>query len=86
MKNQNWFHNDPGPAAVRRPPAARPLIAAPAPTGKPGFAAKLRPHELIAMLTYHYSRVRLRALPKVRTSISVSNPRGKQAVTISFGG
>ncbi|MCA3565278.1 MAG: hypothetical protein IOC90_14740 [Methylocystis sp.] len=86
MKKQSWFDNDPGPAAVRRAPAARPLMAPPVPTGKPSFAAKLRPHELIAMLTHHYSRVRLRALPKVRTSLSVCNPRGKQAVTIRFGG
>jgi hypothetical protein len=86
MKNQNWFHNDQGTVVTRRVPLARPAIVSPPPTGKPSFVSKLRPHELIAMLTHHYSRVRSRALPKVRTSISVSNPGGKQAVTISYGG
>ncbi len=30
---------------------------------RPGLAARLRPHELIAMLTHHYTRVRARSLP-----------------------
>ena len=51
----------------------------------PGFATKLRPHELIAMLTHHYTRARARSLPKVKTTIRVRNPAGKQAVVIGWG-
>lgn len=92
MKTQNWFHKDTSSARImasltRLP--ARPLLAPPAPS-RPSFAAKLRPHELIAMLTHHYARVRARAMPKaalprVKTTLSAETPRGKQAVTISFG-
>ena len=57
----------------------------PAAPARPGFAAKLRPHELIAMLTHHYARARARSLPKVKTTIQVRNPGGKQAVVIGWG-
>jgi len=56
-----------------------------APPQRPGFAAKLRPHELIAMLTHHYTRVRARSLPRVKTTLSVSMPGGRQAVVIGWG-
>jgi len=48
------------------------------------LAARLRPRELIAMLTHHYMRARARSLPRVKTTLSVSTPRGKQAVTIGW--
>ncbi len=46
------------------------------------LAARLRPHELIAMLTHHYTRARARTLPKVTIRLSVLNGAGKPAVTI----
>jgi hypothetical protein len=58
-----------GPAASRQSDASR-------------LAAKLRPHELIAMLTHHYTRARARSLPKVAIRLCVLNSAGKPAVTI----
>jgi hypothetical protein len=82
MKTQSWFQKE-TPSRTRafaRPPGVpSPVI------DKPSLAARLRPHELIAMLTHHYSRVRARTLPRVTTKITVTNPSGKQAVSISFG-
>jgi hypothetical protein len=65
----------------REAAAGRPIRRLPRTT----FAARLRPHELIAMLTHHYARARARSLPKVKTSISVLTPGGKQAVVIGQG-
>jgi hypothetical protein len=80
MISQGWFQKD-------KPAPKRPrLIGAPAlarVTEATRLAAKLRPHELIAMLTHHYSRVRARSLPRVTVTIAVRNPAGKQAVTIA---
>jgi hypothetical protein len=85
MKTKSWFQKETGSRK-------RPALAGQAIPVRPGqvseaakFASRLRPSELIAMLTHHYARVRARSLPKVKTSISVVNTRGKQAVTISFG-
>jgi hypothetical protein len=77
MMTERWFLKDKGATATA-------LRGAPATPGK-GFAAKLRPHELIALLTHHYNRVRARNLPRVRTTISVVTPAGRPAVVISFG-
>jgi hypothetical protein len=49
------------------------------------LASKLKPQELISMLMHHYKQVRARSQPKVKVSIAVANPKGKQAVMISFG-
>jgi len=48
------------------------------------LAAKLRPRELIALLTHHYARSRGRNLPRVKTTLNVANPHGRQAVTIGW--
>jgi hypothetical protein len=77
MKSERWFQKDKGATGSV-------LRGAPATPGR-GFAAKLRPHELVALLTRHYNRVRARNLPRVRTALSVATPDGRQAVTISFG-
>jgi hypothetical protein len=82
MKTQSWFQKD-APSANRV--AARPAGMPVTPVERSGLVAKLRPHELIAMLTHHYTRVRSRSLPRVKTTLAVSTPRGKQAVIISFG-
>jgi hypothetical protein len=82
MKTQSWFQKD-SPSTPQK--AARPAGAPVAPVERTGLVAKLRPHELIAMLTHHYTRVRARSLPRVKTTLSVATPRGKQAVIISFG-
>jgi hypothetical protein len=50
---------------------------------RPGLAAKLRPRELIAMLTHHYMRARAQSLPPVKITLSVRDPFGRQAVTLS---
>jgi hypothetical protein len=80
MKRQEWFRRD-------KPNAKRPKLlgsaASPRPTEASKLAARLRPHELIAMLTHHYARARARSLPRVKTSISVRTPGGKQAVTLA---
>jgi hypothetical protein len=82
MKTQSWFQKDaPSTQKTARRPAGAPV----APVERSGLVAKLRPHELIAMLTHHYTRVRARSLPRVKTTLAVATPRGKQAVIISFG-
>lgn len=81
MKSQGWFQKDAAP--LRRPRGLRPIEALPLPE-RAGLAAKLRPHELIAMLTHHYARARARALPKVTTTLAVRSPGGRQAVTIEW--
>jgi hypothetical protein len=82
MKTQSWFQKD---APSKQRITARPAGAPMAPVERSGLVAKLRPHELIAMLTHHYTRVRARSLPRVKTTLAVATPRGKQAVIISFG-
>ncbi len=84
MKTESWFQKD-VPLKPRLKALVRPTGAPLHPAVKPGLAARLRPHELIAMLTHHYTRVRARSLPRVTTRINVSMPGGKQAVVISFG-
>jgi hypothetical protein len=86
MKTQSWFQKD--TTSSKRPT----LLGAPlfgtnksATSEASRFASRLRPHDLIAMLTHHYARVRARSQPKVKTSLSVANKKGNQAVTISFG-
>jgi hypothetical protein len=81
MKTQGWFQKD-SPSTSRTAvwTARIPL----AQVERSGLVAKLRPHELIAMLTHHYTRVRARSLPRVKTTLAVATPRGKQAVIISF--
>lgn len=54
------------------------------PAQAPSLASRLRPHELIAMLTHHYARARARSLPRVKTTLAVSDPGGRQAVTIGW--
>ncbi|MFM9973630.1 MAG: hypothetical protein ACKVON_03535 [Beijerinckiaceae bacterium] len=90
MTTQSWFQKE--TLSRTRPPRKRHALA-----GKPfskslatpseavKFANRLLPSELIAMLTHHYARVRARSLPKVKTSLSVVNKNGNQAVIISFG-
>jgi hypothetical protein len=80
MTPQGWFQKDKfagkrpkllgGPALPVRSEASR-------------IAAKLRPHELIAMLTHHYAKSRARSRPRVQITIAVQNPAGKQAVVIA---
>ncbi len=82
MKTQGWFQKD---APTKQRITVRPPGAPVAPVERSGLVAKLRPHELIAMLTHHYTRVRARSLPRVKTTLAVATPRGKQAVIISFG-
>ncbi len=85
MTTQRWFQKE--TAVVKRKALAG--LSAGSQTAKPSelssLAARLRPHELIAMLTHHYTRVRARSLPKVKTTLSVNTPKGKAAVIISFG-
>jgi hypothetical protein len=85
MTTQRWFQKETAPtkrkALIGRP--ANSLVPKASELGS--LAARLRPHELIAMLTHHYTRVRARSMPRVKTSLSVNTPRGKAAVTISFG-
>jgi hypothetical protein len=85
MKTQSWFQKDTG-SLKRAALLGRPVGTRPSKTSEiSGIAARLRPHELIAMLTHHYTRVRARSMPKVKTTLSVHTPKGKAAVTISFG-
>jgi hypothetical protein len=81
MKPQGWFQKD-------KSTQARPVLAGAPATPRSSeasrLAAKLRPHELIAMLNHHYSRVRARSLPKVKVTMAVRMPTGKQAVVISL--
>ncbi|MGL4634539.1 MAG: hypothetical protein ACRCWF_01020 [Beijerinckiaceae bacterium] len=85
MKTQSWFQKDIGSVTrtARRIPAAEPRQSKQ--KDMSGIAARLRPHELIAMLTHHYTRVRSRSMPKVKTTLAVHAPNGKAAVMISFG-
>lgn len=80
MIRSGWFQKD-------KPPVRRPILvggpASPKTSETSRLAAKLRPHELIAMLTHHYQKTRAHARPRVRVTIAVSNPAGKQAVTIA---
>jgi hypothetical protein len=82
MKTQNWFKMD---SSSMPRPATRPAGKPTVPVERSALVARLRPHELIAMLTHHYTRVRSRSLPRVKTTLTVATPRGKQAVIISFG-
>ncbi len=80
MKPQGWFQKD--KSGVKRPK----LIGKPAgpkTSEAARLAAKLRPHELIAMLTHHYQRARARTRPRVKITIAVRNPAGKQAVIVA---
>lgn len=79
MISSSPFGRDPGKAPARDLGLPAPLAAP-----KPGLASRLRPHELIAMLTHHYTRVRSRTLPRVKTTLSVATPGGKQAVVIGW--
>jgi hypothetical protein len=86
MKTQSWFQKD--TTASKRPSVLGvPLMGTTKKTASEAsrFASRLRPHDLIAMLTHHYTRVRARTLPRVKTTISVTNKEGSQAVRISFG-
>jgi hypothetical protein len=85
MSLQNWLTSETKPQRRQPQVSVADLAAARTHRDGPSFASKLRPHELIAMLTHHYTRVRARSLPKVKTSISVKMPDGSQAVTISLG-
>ena len=85
MKTQGWFQKE-TPIVALHPVLDKGLLGRQRPSREfSGLAAKLRPHELIAMLTHHYTKVRARSLPRVRTTLAVSTPRGSQAVSISFG-
>jgi hypothetical protein len=79
MKPQGWFQKDKSPS--KRPRSLGDAVPARISEAS-RLAARLRPHELIAMLTHHYARVRARSLPKVKISLSVRMPSGKAAVTI----
>jgi hypothetical protein len=85
MKTQGWFQKETTLPALSSKLGKTVLGKQRSAKDLSGFAAKLRPHELIAMLTHHYSKVRARSLPRVKTTLSVSTPHGVQAVTISFG-
>jgi hypothetical protein len=82
---RSWFQKDIQPIG-RLAPLGRPALGARRIADETaGLAARLKPQELIAMLMHHYKQVRARSQPKVKVSIAVSNPKGNQAVTISFG-
>jgi hypothetical protein len=49
------------------------------------MTAKLRPHEMIAMLASHYARARTRQRPRVAVSLQVMTPGGRAAVEVSVG-
>jgi hypothetical protein len=85
MKTQSWFQKEAAISALSPILGKTVLGRKRSVNDLSGFAAKLRPHELIAMLTHHYSKVRARSLPRVKTTLAVSTPHGVQAVTISFG-
>jgi hypothetical protein len=85
MKTQGWFQKEAAIPALSSKLGKSVLDRKRSANDLSGFAAKLRPHELIAMLTHHYSKVRARSLPRVKTTLAVSTPHGVQAVNISFG-
>jgi GLTT repeat (6 copies) len=74
-----------GLPAIGRSAIGRSASSKPKTSELGALAARLRPHELIAMLTHHYTRVRARSMPRIKTTLSVNTPSGKAAVTISFG-
>jgi hypothetical protein len=80
MIRPGWFQKD-------KTPPMRPTIvggpANPKSSEAARIAGKLRPHELIAMLTHHYQKTRSHSRPRVKITIAVANPRGKQAVIIA---
>jgi hypothetical protein len=80
MIRKGWFQKD-------KTNSGRPaLIGTPASPGLSetgGLAAKLRPHELIAMLTHHYQKARTRTRPRVTVTLAVRDPKGRQAVIVS---
>jgi hypothetical protein len=80
MITPGWFQKD--KSAPKRSKllggAARPGVS-----DASRMAAKLRPQELIAMLTHHYARARARSMPRVQITLAVSNPAGRQAVVIA---
>jgi hypothetical protein len=80
MIKPGWFQKD--NSAPKRPR----LLggnALPGASEASRLAAKLRPHELIAMLTHHYARVRARSLPRVKITLAVRKPNGEQAVIVA---
>jgi hypothetical protein len=82
---RSWFQKDIKPLG-RIAPLGRPATGSRRRADETaGLAAKLKPQELIAMLMHHYKQVRARSQPKVKVSLAVTNPKGQQAVTISFG-
>ncbi len=88
---RSWFQKDIKPNGLltglgRITPLGRPATGSRIRANETGsLASKLKPQELIAMLMHHYKQVRARSQPKVKVSIAVANPKGQQAVTISFG-
>lgn len=80
MIRTGWFQKD-------KTPTRRPVLlggaAAPKVSEASRLAAKLRPHELIAMLTHHYQKTRAVTRPRVKITVAVCNPGGKQAVIIA---
>jgi hypothetical protein len=85
MSLQNWLTPETKPQRRQPLRSVTDIAAARTLRDGPSFASKLRPHELIAMLTHHYTKVRARSLPKVKTTISVTMPNGSQAVRITLG-
>jgi hypothetical protein len=80
MIRTGWFQKDKAPAR-RLALVGSPALPKASEASK--LAAKLRPHELIAMLTHHYQKTRSVSRPRVRITLAVSNPGGKQAVIIA---
>jgi hypothetical protein len=80
MTRPGWFQKDKSPP---RRPVAVGTPALPVSSEAARLAAKLRPHELIAMLTHHYNKTRAHTRPRVKITVAVSNPHGKQAVIIA---
>jgi hypothetical protein len=80
MIRSGWFQKD-------KTSAKRPTLvggpALPKSSEASRIAARLRPHELIAMLSHHYQKTRAISRPRVKITVAVSNPKGKQAVIIA---
>jgi hypothetical protein len=49
------------------------------------MTARLRPHEMIAILASHYAKARTRQQPRVAVSLQVLMPDGRDAVILSRG-
>ncbi len=80
MISTGWFQKD--KTGGKRPsPIGGPASPGVSEAGR--LAARLRPHELIAMLSHHYQKARARTRPRVRITIAVQNPAGKQAVIVA---